>query len=48
MTKDILLQYNNKQVLYLVAFYSYKIILIECNYKIYNKKLLIILKTFKN
>ena len=41
-------QYNNKEMFYLVAFYNYKMILIEYNYEIYDKKLLIILKTFKN
>ena len=48
MIKDIFSQYNNKEVLYSLAFYNYKIILIEYNYEIYNKKLLIILKTFEN
>ena len=44
----MLSQYNNKEMFYSVAFYSYKIILTEYNYEIYDKKLLIILKTFKN
>ena len=48
MIENMFSQYNNKEVLYSVAFYNYKIILTEYNYKIYNKKLLIILKTFKN
>ena len=48
MIEDMFSQYNNKEVFYLVAFYSYKIILTKYNYEIYNKKLVITLKTFKN
>ena len=33
--------------LYLVTFYSRKIILAECNYKIYDKELLVIIKNFE-
>ena len=43
----ILLQLSNTEILHSVFFFSYKIILKKCNYEIYNKKLLVIIKTFK-
>jgi CRISPR/Cas system CMR-associated protein Cmr5 small subunit len=43
----VLLQYNNKGVLHPVAFYSKKITLAKCNYKIYNKELLAIILCLK-
>jgi hypothetical protein len=39
----VLSQYNNKGVLHPVAFYSKKMTLAECNYKIYDKELLAII-----
>ena len=45
---DVLFQYNNNNNLYSVAFYSKNILLIKCNYHIYNKELLIIIKCLKN
>jgi hypothetical protein len=42
MCAGVLSQYNNKGVLHPVAFYSKKITLAKCNYKIYNKELLAI------
>jgi hypothetical protein len=38
----VLSQYNDEGVLHPVAFYSKKMTLAECNYKIYDKELLAI------
>ena len=40
---DILSQKNDDSVLYSVTFYSKNLLLTECNYEIYDKKLLIII-----
>ncbi len=40
---EILSQYNDKKVLHSVTFYSKSMIFAECNYHIYDKKLLIII-----
>ncbi len=40
---EILSQYNDKNVLHSIAFYSKSMIFAECNYHIYDKKLLIII-----
>ncbi len=40
---EILSQYNDENVLYSVAFYSKNMIFAECNYHIYDKKLLVII-----
>ena len=40
---EILFQYNDENVLHLIAFYSKSMILAKCNYHIYDKKLLIII-----
>jgi hypothetical protein len=47
MCAGVLSQYNNKGVLHPIAFYSKKIILAKCNYKIYNKELLAIVYYLK-
>jgi hypothetical protein len=44
---EILLQINNKEVLCLVAYFLLKHSAAECNYKIYNKELLVIIKSLK-
>ena len=44
----VLLQPNNKGILYPVAFFSRKLLLAECNYEIYNKELLAIVSTFEH
>ncbi len=44
---EILFQYDDESVLHSVAFYSKSMILTECNYHIYNKKLLIIIQCFE-
>ena len=45
--RSILSQLNKLENLYLVAFYSQKFTELKLNYKIYNKKLLAIVKVFK-
>ncbi len=45
---EILFQYDDKNVLHSIAFYSKSIILAECNYHIYDKKLLIIIQCFEH
>jgi len=45
---EILSQYNNENVLYLMIFYSKSMIFVEINYHIYDKKLLIIIRCFKH
>jgi len=45
---EILSQYDDERVLYSVAFYSKSMILTECNYHIYDKKLLVIIWCFKH
>jgi len=45
--KDILSQYNENEILYSVAYFSKKHNSVKCNYEIYNKKLMIIVYTFK-
>ena len=44
----ILSQYDDEKVLYSVAFYSKSMIFAECNYHIYDKKLLVIIWCFKH
>ena len=44
----MLFQYDNDEVLHPVAFYSKSIIPAECNYHIYNKKLLAIIRYFEH
>ncbi len=45
---DILSQYDDKETLHLMIYYSKNLSLAECNYKIYDKKLLIIIQAFKH
>ncbi len=45
---EILFQYNDENVLHSVAFYSKSMILAECNYHIYDKKLLVIIQCFEH
>jgi len=40
---EVLSQYDNEKTLHSVVFYSNNLSLAECNYEIYNKKLLIII-----
>ncbi len=45
---EILSQYNDENVLHSVAFYSKSMIFAECNYHIYDKKLLVIIQCFEH
>ncbi len=45
--KDILFQYDENEILHSVAYFSKKHNSVECNYKIYDKKLMIIVCAFK-
>ncbi len=45
---EILSQYDNENVLHSVAFYSKSMIFVECNYHIYDKKLLVIIQCFEH
>lgn len=47
ISTSIMSQYNNKGVLYPVIFFSKKLLVTKCNYKIYNKELLTIFYYFK-
>jgi hypothetical protein len=44
---DLLQQYNDNDFLYLCVFFFWKNKSVKCNYKIYNKKLLVIVKCLK-
>ncbi len=46
--ENILSQYDDENVLHSIVFYSKSMILAECNYHIYNKKLLTIIRCFKH
>jgi hypothetical protein len=45
---DILSQYDDENVLYSIVFYSKSMISVECNYHIYDKKLLVIIRCFEH
>ena len=45
---NVLSQYNNDDSLYSVVFYSKNMLSVKCNYYIYDKKWLIIIKYLKN
>ncbi len=45
---DILSQYNDESVLHSIVFYSKSMISAECNYHIYDKKLLAIIRCFEH
>ncbi len=45
---DILSQYDDESVLHSIVFYSKSMILAECNYHIYDKKLLTIIRCFEH
>ena len=44
----ILFQYDDEKVLHFVVFYNWNIIFIKCNYEIYEKKLLIIIRCLEH
>ncbi len=45
---DILSQYDDKETLHSMIYYSKNLSLAECNYEIYDKKLLTIIQAFKH
>ncbi len=45
---EVLSQYDDEEVLHSIAFYSKNMSSAECNYEIYDKKLLIIIQAFKH
>ncbi len=45
---EVLSQYNDEDILHSMIFYSKNMILAECNYEIYDKKLLIIIRCLKH
>jgi len=45
---DILSQYDNEETLHSMIYYSKNLSLTECNYEIYDKKLLAIIRVFKH
>jgi len=47
ITKGILSQYNKEKVLHPIAYFLKRLSLAKCNYEIYNKELLAIIKCFK-
>ncbi len=47
MFEDIFSQYDEKRVLYLIVYIFKKHNSIKCNYKIYDKKLITIVRTFE-
>ena len=47
ITLGVLSQEGSDGVLYLVAYFSRKIVPAECNYEIYNKELLAIIRCFE-
>ena len=48
VNSDVLSQKDDDDVLHSVAFYSKNLLLTECNYKIYDKELLIIIWCFEH
>ena len=47
ITRNILSQYNKEGVLYSIAYFLKQLSPAKCNYKIYNKELLAIIRCFK-
>ncbi len=45
---EVLSQYDDEEVLHSIAFYSKNMSFAECNYEIYDKKLLIIIWAFEH
>jgi len=48
VNNEVLSQYNDENILHSVIFYSKNMIFAECNYKIYDKELLIIIRCLKH
>ena len=48
VNNEVLSQYDDEDILHSIIFYSKNMILAECNYKIYDKELLIIIRCLKH
>ncbi len=48
VNNEVLSQYDDKEILHLMVFYSKNMSSAECNYEIYDKKLLIIIQAFEH
>ncbi len=48
VNNEVLSQYDDEEVLHSIVFYSKNMFFAECNYEIYNKKLLIIIWAFEH
>ena len=48
VNEEILSQYDDEDVLHLIIFYNKNLISVECNYQIYDKKLLAIIRYLKH
>ncbi len=48
VNNDIFSQYDDEETLHLMIYYSKNLSLAECNYEIYDKKLLAIIQAFKH
>ena len=48
VNSEMLSQYDDEEVLHSVAFFSKNMMPVECNYEIYDKKLLIIIRCLKH
>ena len=48
MINEVFLQHNNDKILHSKTFYNKNLNLVEINYHIYNKKLLIIIYCFEH
>ncbi len=48
VNNEVLSQYDDEEVLHSIVFYSKNMSSAECNYKIYDKELLIIIQVFKH
>ncbi len=48
VNNDILSQYDDEKTLHSMIYYSKNLSLVECNYEIYDKKLLAIIRVFKH
>ena len=48
VNEKMLSQYDDKDILHSMTFYNKNMISTKCNYKIYDKKLLIIIKCLKH
>jgi len=48
VNNEVLSQYNDEDILHLMIFYKKNMIFAKCNYKIYDKELLIIIHCLKH